>query len=431
MGDSACANPVATQDAKTMTEIIGSLASDRYNTAMRRALALISSILALSALADPASSLTEAVRLYEEFQPETAAERLKKLLEDPSASRTQRAQAQLYLGLCLSTLGNDAAADVAFGEAFLLEPTLEVPKETLARILQRAESARANAKAMLASKERAAAEEKARKEAEAHAESQRLARLEAEARAKAEEEARKAAEAQAKAAFQARVAAEEKARQEALARAEAERAARLEAETRARAETEARLKAEQQARIEKTQAAEKAPADANQPARNEPSPTTALLPSAKSTSPTVTSAHKGSRDRHLGLGARLLYVPEDDVVGSAFELAFQTDDGRTRNSLLLSALPGDLWAFGFDSRIGFGPELGRFRVEMGVDLGFVFFPSNLVIGFEGQAHLLGASTMAGPVRLYLRLVTLGLYANFFSDPMVLRGAITSAVAVEY
>ncbi|MFZ5471390.1 MAG: hypothetical protein ACOZIN_18360, partial [Myxococcota bacterium] len=133
---------------------------------MHRAFALFALLFAASTLADAEGELAAAIRLYEDFQPEQALPKLRALaLSSPSVG--PRARAHLYLGLCLATLGDSGSASAAFVDAFLIEPELKVPPETLAEIVRRAETARSEAKATLAARAREAAEAKARAAVEA------------------------------------------------------------------------------------------------------------------------------------------------------------------------------------------------------------------------------------------------------------------------
>jgi hypothetical protein len=103
----------------------------------------------LPALADEAT-LQQAVRLYNDFQPELAVSALKPMVADPSESPSLRARAGVYLGLCQASLADTGAAVASFRAAFAFDPTVPVPPETPPDVKALSEQARADVRAALA-----------------------------------------------------------------------------------------------------------------------------------------------------------------------------------------------------------------------------------------------------------------------------------------
>ncbi|MFZ5468669.1 MAG: hypothetical protein ACOZIN_04450, partial [Myxococcota bacterium] len=209
------------------------------------------------------------------------------------------------------------------------------------------------------------------------------------------------------------------------AQAREEELARQMAEAKATREAKAREAAEALA------VAEGRPLPPAKPAPAPAPPPVSSAVSASSAPKQPSAPAPSSSARSTGLGLRLLYVPEDQVIGPALELALNNQSGASRTSVVLTAYPGPDWGFGASARLGFGPSLSFGRFELGFDIGMVLVPTKLILAYEGQAHLLGFSFPAGPVRLVLRLASVGLYGTLTTEPMVMRGAVSAGMAVEY
>src|SRR5687767_2311633 len=126
---------------------------------MLRIALLAAFVAALPAGASPEGDLKKAIALYDDFQPEQAAQLLRPLTQ-PTAPAPVRARAWLYLGLCLGTLADEAGAREAFRAAFQLDPALKLP-DSAAELKPVAEAEREAVKAAVADKARADAEAKA------------------------------------------------------------------------------------------------------------------------------------------------------------------------------------------------------------------------------------------------------------------------------
>ena len=134
---------------------------------------------------------------------------------------------------------------------------------------------------------------------------------------------------------------------------------------------------------------------------------------------------------HFGAGMRFIYDPIVDVVGPGAELTFGSQREGRHLGALVTFFPGRQWGVGGALRILFGPVIKRWRIEFGFDLGAILYPSRLQVAFEVSTQVLGFSFPAGPVRVKIKLLTAGLYANFFSRPIVVLPALGAGFGVEY
>jgi hypothetical protein len=81
----------------------------------------------ISASAGPDTSVDEGVRLYDALQFERAALVLKRAASDPALSDSERARANLYLGLSSAQLFDEAGARESFARAAELDPRVRLP----------------------------------------------------------------------------------------------------------------------------------------------------------------------------------------------------------------------------------------------------------------------------------------------------------------
>ena len=128
---------------------------------------------------------------------------------------------------------------------------------------------------------------------------------------------------------------------------------------------------------------------------------------------------------------RFTYDPVADVVGPGAELTFGSQAGGRHLGVLFTLFPGRQWGVGSALRILFGPVIRRWRIEFGFDLGVIVYPSHWRVAFELSTQALGFSFPVGPVRVKIKLLTAGLYANFISTPIVVLPALGAGFGVEY
>ena len=75
----------------------------------------------------------------------------------------------------------------------------------------------------------------------------------------------------------------------------------------------------------------------------------------------------------------------------------------------------------------------RVRVEplSGFDVGVILYPSHTRVAFEATTQVIGFSFPIGPERVKVKLLTAGLYANFFTTPIALIPALGAGLGAEY
>ncbi len=338
-------------------------------------------LLALLASAVWASSpvgLTSGIALYEAKKSEQAARVLREVLSTRELDSATRAQANLYLGLALSKLGETVAATDAFRAAFEVDLSIEIPFVTRAEIAIRAEAIRAETKARQ----------------EARAEMSEWASPGATPLPSVEPVVPKAP----------------------LLAPEAEFSA----------------PPLEPAFVEPVLSQPPAVASPAPLVAVAPKPTQGRPPPARIIAEEVKVEPRSPDDGlHVGLGMRFLYNPIDEVLGPVGELTFGSQRGGRRLAALVTVFPGRQWGVGAALRLLFGPVIKRWRIEFGFDLGVIVYPSRLHVAVEAATQVLGFSFPVGPVRVKITLLNVALYANFFSRPMALVPAIGAGFGVEY